>query len=173
MSRKLILIAVSCTVLLSCSLFSQIPPGEEGNIEQVLSEDAEMNAAIQQAQATLPLFIQALLSPEPTQIHFSIKAKFPYGDDDSAEHMWISELTFSDNVFEGTLANEPVYISSLQIGDTVSVQISNVSDWFIVDGDKLLGGYTIHVLRNRMTPDEREQFDSEFGVRIPDEPALP
>jgi uncharacterized protein YegJ (DUF2314 family) len=48
-----------------------------------------------------------------------------------------------------------------------------VSDWVLYDGNRLLGGFTILVLRSRMTAEEREQFDADLGYEIGDHPALP
>ena len=137
------------------------------------ADDPDMNVAIQRAQETLPLFIAAFRSPKPTQTDFSIKVKFPYGDDDSIEHMWVSELTLSSDRFEGVLGNEPVYVKDVHLGDRLTVEMKDISDWMIIDGDRMLGGFTLHVLRNNMTESEREVFDSEFGFAIPDSPALP
>ncbi len=35
-----------------------------------------------------------------------------------------------------------------------------------IENGKLFGGYTIKVLRNRMTEEERKQFDAESGMQI-------
>lgn len=173
MRKKLFFLVLMSTALLACNIFSQVPPGEVGNVENVSTDDSEMNAAIQQAQNTLPLFIEAFQSPKSTQSYFSIKARFPYGTGDDAEHMWIDDLSFNENQFEGIVSNEPVYVHDIQVGDRITVEIADVTDWMIVDDDLLLGGFTIHVLRNRMTTSEREEFDRDFGLIIPDEPALP
>lgn len=173
MKRFLLIPAFITTLLLSCSIFSSAPAAERGNVKNVVSDDAAMNAAIQRAQDTLPLFIKALQSPKPTQTYFSVKVRFPYDNAGSGEHMWLDDLSFAENQFEGVLANEPVYVHSLHMGDHVTVDISDVTDWMIIEDDHLLGGFTIHVLRNQMTERERQQFDDQFGISIPDEPALP
>jgi uncharacterized protein YegJ (DUF2314 family) len=87
--------------------------------------------------------------------------------------MWVSDLSFSSNQFEGVLGNEPVYVGELHLGDHVTVDPQDISDWLIIDNNELLGGFTYHVLRNKMTENERKQFDEEVGFTIPDEPALP
>jgi len=35
-----------------------------------------------------------------------------------------------------------------------------------LENGKLFGGYTIRVLRNNMSEEERKQFDSESGMQI-------
>jgi uncharacterized protein YegJ (DUF2314 family) len=132
-----------------------------------------MNAAIQEARDTLSLFVDALQAPTETQSYFAIKVIFPFGEDGSAEHMWVDQLTYADGQFQGVLSNDPVDVTDLTYGDTVTASADEISDWMIVDDGQLLGGYTLHVLRNRMSEAERAQFDADFGVAIPDEPALP
>jgi uncharacterized protein YegJ (DUF2314 family) len=170
--RRILFVLLLSIALTSCSALKEMFSGEAGNVKSVSSEDAEMNAAIQQAQDTLPLFITALQSPKPTQTQFLIKAKFPY-DHDGIEHMWISDGSFDGTQFEGVLANEPIDVKEIHLGDHVAIQKEEVSDWMIIDNGRLMGGFTIHVLRRRMTDSERAQFDSESGFIIGDAPELP
>ena len=81
MRKTNLLLIMLCLLLTACGS----PGGEEGNIEIVPAEDAEMNAAIQEARDSLPEFIQALQSPTDTQTHFAIKVRFPYGKAGAAE----------------------------------------------------------------------------------------
>ena len=170
MKKKIFYLVVICLVTISCSLSSQ------GNYDPVINftnGDADMNAAIAKAQETLPLFMEAFQSPTPTQADFSIKVRFPYGGNGAAEHIWINDLTYNNDLFEGTIGNNPVYVKELKYGDHVTIKTSDITDWMIIDGGKLLGGYTIHVIHNRMSESERERTDHELLFSIPDEPALP
>jgi uncharacterized protein YegJ (DUF2314 family) len=160
-------------LLAACGPIVAVPSGEGSNIEHVSASDPKMNAAIDQAQETLPLFIEALSSPGTTQSGFAIKVRFPYDDDYSAEHMWVTDLTYDGSMFHGTLDNEPLYVSGLEIGDRLDILPDDVSDWLIFDGNRLLGGFTIIAVRARMTPEEQEQFDADFGFVIGDHPLLP
>jgi len=169
---------LSSTILLAlylgaCQPVREFIAGEAGNVELVGSEDAQMNEAIRQAQESLDVFIRSFQSPAPTQTHFSIKVRFPYGAGSDYEHMWLDDISFDGEHFGGTLANEPVYVSGLHLGDQVTARIADISDWEIVDDGRLLGGFTIHVLRNRMTAEERRQFDEQTGLVIGDRPELP
>jgi uncharacterized protein YegJ (DUF2314 family) len=102
-----------------------------------------------------------------------IKAKFPYGSSGAAEHMWIGDLAYSGDLFQGTLENDPVYVQDVKLGDRVTVKVEDISDWMIIDDNRMLGGFTLHVIRNRMSEEERKQFDANFGVEIPETPELP
>jgi uncharacterized protein YegJ (DUF2314 family) len=174
--RKILLLTFLASLLLSCRLLNPPPspqPTSSDPIVKFSEDDVEMNNAIRQAQETLPLFIKALQSPTDTQTAFLVKARFPYDEPDNYEHMWINELAYTGDVFEGTLANEPVYVTEIRFGDRVTVKIEDISDWMIIDDHRMLGGFTLHVIRNNMSEDERAQFDAGLDFEIPDSPELP
>lgn len=171
--RKLLLVSFIGLTLISCSLINRISSSEADNVEVVLDDDAEMNAAMQAAQDTLPIFISTLKSPAPGQVDFTVKVAFPYNDGTSFEHMWLSNVSLNGDLIEGTLENDPVYVGNIQSGDRVTVEQSDITDWIIIDDGRLLGGYTVHVLRNRMSDAERQQFDQDLGLIIGDQPELP
>lgn len=173
MLKKVMILFIVYFAIISCNLIPQDFTSEEGNVINISNEDVEMNAAIQKAQETLPIFIEAFLNPKPSQEFFTVKVKIPVGNDGSAEHIWISELSLNNLMFTGTLDNEPVDIKNLSIGDRITVKQSDISDWMIIEQGKILGGFTLHVLRNRMTNSDREKFDSMYGDALPDKPALP
>jgi uncharacterized protein YegJ (DUF2314 family) len=56
----------------------------------------------------------------------------------------------------------------VEAGEEVRVDPEKISDWMYVDNGVLRGGFTLRVLRSRMSPQEREQFDSEIGFGIED-----
>jgi uncharacterized protein YegJ (DUF2314 family) len=54
--------------------------------------------------------------------------------------------------------NRPRYIAGLKVGDKVSVNPDEISDWSFVRNDQLVGGYTIRVLYAEMSPAEQADF---------------
>ena len=134
------------------------------------SNDPEMLAAEHRAQEKLGVFIVFLRVPPPPMIYFSVKVRFEY--DGGGEHMWLENLNFDLGAeeFTGTLGNQPEYVKNLKRGDTVTVHRSKVTDWMIVersqDGYRLLGGYSIRVLRSRMNETERAQYDRRLGLIV-------
>jgi len=170
--RKIYFLALLGIILITCGSLQNNQFHKSDVMTTVSSTDEEMNAAIKKAQETLPLFIEALQAPKVSQTHFCIKAKFHYGDG-NIEHIWVSDLSYSGDQFEGVISNEPVYIKDLHLFNHVTVEKQDISDWLIIENDILLGGFTIHVLRNRMTDEERKRFDSGLEYAIPDEPAIP
>jgi uncharacterized protein YegJ (DUF2314 family) len=169
--RKLRLVTLVVIILLTAC--NALPAGEQDNVMDVSADDAAMNAAIERAQETLPLFIEALQSPPSTATLFSIKVRYPYGTSGAAEHLWVNDPLYQDGQFSGILANEPLYIAGLDLGDEVTVDAADITDWMIVNGDRMYGGFTIYVLRAKMNEDERSDFDAESGLTFADEPLLP
>src|SRR5512140_320602 len=113
MPRWIIALLLACTLLASCAPLRQLVSGGSGNSQSASSQDADMKAASAQAQKTLPAFIKALQAPKATQSGFSIKVRFPYGTGQDTEEIWVSQLSYANNQFQGTLDNSPVYANNL------------------------------------------------------------
>lgn len=132
-------------------------------------QDAEMNAAIRQAQDTLDDFIGHLQKPQPTQKGFSIKARFPYDADNNYEHIWLVDVSYTGVVFKGRIGNDRLfYVKDLKYGDVVTIAREDVSDWMFVEDGKLVGGFTFRVIWNRMSPQEREELGKTLWFEMGD-----
>lgn len=136
----------------------------EPSIYSVQNDDAEMNHAILTAIQTLDTFKVALLSKNKNYKYFALKSRFitPNG----SEHIWLRNIIIKDKKYVGIVANLPESISNIKIGDTIRILKNNISDWMYIDNNKLRGGYTIHLLRKRMTDSEKKQFDAKSGLII-------
>jgi uncharacterized protein YegJ (DUF2314 family) len=62
--------------------------------------------------------------------------------------------------------NDPDTVKNVKIGQKVSIEPSKISDWMFVENGKLVGGYTIRVLRDTMSAGERAEFDKSAGFVI-------
>lgn len=120
---------------------------DQPDVVSVTDEDAEMNAAIAEAQRTLPDFLTQLKSPKNKM--FSLKVKMPTADG-GAEHIWVSDVAYKGGKFSGLLDNEPVDLPGKRRGDPVSFTEKDVTDWLIM-GHKgnMSGGFTTAVLERR------------------------
>lgn len=123
-----------------------------------------MNAAIAKAKATVPQFIKVLRSPGKHQTDFSIK--YPYKDGDKVEHMWINDLTYDGKTFHGTVGNDAEQVSNVKLGDKADIPATEISDWMYVENGKLVGGYTIRVMRDTMSAKERADLDASLPFKI-------
>ncbi|MGE6354052.1 YegJ family protein [Flavobacterium sp. NPDC079362] len=157
-----ILITLILFCFISCKNSDKVERKDQPDIYNVKGSDTDMNEAIEKANQTLADFNTALLNPE-IEVK-SLKVKFQNETD--AEHIWLTNVEFKDGKYSGILDNEPEYITDYKIGDTINVDSKNISDWMYIENGKLFGGYTIKVLRNKMSESERKQFDAESGMQI-------
>jgi uncharacterized protein YegJ (DUF2314 family) len=130
----------------------------------VADDDPGMNAAIAKARATVDAFITALQSPRPNQTEFSVKMAFT--DRGKTEHMWLSPVTYDGTKFQGIVNNDPEMVKNVKIGQEVTVAPGEISDWMYVENEKLVGGETLRVLRNALSPAERAAFDESVPFVI-------
>lgn len=157
-----ILVTLILLCFISCKDSDKIERENQPDIYGVDGNDKEMNEAIEKANKTLADFNSALLNPE-IEVK-SLKVKFQNETD--VEHIWLSDVIFKDGKYSGIIDNEPEYIKNHQIGETISVDNKDISDWMYIENGKLFGGYTIKVIRSRMTESEKEEFDAESGMQI-------
>jgi len=159
----LAILAIGCTREAAEPGNTVARPGEP-QVTYVDDEDPKMVAAIQKARSTIDEFIQALANPGPSQSGFAIK--LPVKDGEEVEHMWVSGVRYEGGRFIGTLDNEPVTVKTVKLGQEVEVARDELSDWMYLEGDKLVGGYTLHAMRDNMTPEERQDFDSSLPFKV-------
>jgi uncharacterized protein YegJ (DUF2314 family) len=125
---------------------------------------AAMHLAVKEARKTVGKFISALEHPSPGQEDFEIKKPFVQGS--QVEHIWLSDVRFVDNVFQGRIDNQPRKITGLKLGEIVSVKANEISDWLYIDNGKLVGGYTVRVHYDELTPQQKQEFDRRADFRI-------
>jgi len=131
---------------------------------EVTKDHAAMHRAVIEARKTVGKFILALNHPAPGQQDFEVKKPFIQGD--QVEHIWLSDVRFVGNRFQGRLDNRPRKIRGLKLGQLVSVNPDEISDWLYVDNGKLVGGYTVRAHYNELSPQEKQQFDRDADFKI-------
>jgi uncharacterized protein YegJ (DUF2314 family) len=90
------------------------------------------------------------------------------GNPGEHEHIWLTDVWYGGDGFRAKVGNVPQKVEDVRFGEEVTVGIEDVTDWMIVEDGVLLGGYTVRVLRSRMTDQEKDEFDRNAGVVIPD-----
>jgi uncharacterized protein YegJ (DUF2314 family) len=125
---------------------------------------AAMHQAVKEARKTVGKFIAALEHPAAGQQDFEVKKPFIQGN--QVEHIWLSDVRFVGNLFQGRIDNQPRKIVGLKIGETASVKPNEISDWLFVDNGKLVGGYTVRVHYNELSPQQKQDFDRRADFRI-------
>jgi uncharacterized protein YegJ (DUF2314 family) len=123
---------------------------------EVAKNDVQIDQATRHARRTVPEFVQALQHPLPGDRDFAVKKLFI--KDGKAEHIWLTDVHFVGNRFVGLVDNKPLYIPGLQLGDKVSVNPDEISDWLYVRNGQLVGGYTVRVLLTELSPADKAAF---------------
>jgi uncharacterized protein YegJ (DUF2314 family) len=141
-----------------------INPGTEPEVFTVDQHNHAMKRAVHEARRTVGVFILALQHPAAGQHDFQVKKPFRQGD--VVEHLWLADVTFSGNRFHGYVDNHPRMIKGLKMGDHVSVNPNEISDWAFVEKGRLVGGYTIRVFYWELPPDRRKALEAEARFRI-------
>jgi uncharacterized protein YegJ (DUF2314 family) len=121
-----------------------------------------MVEAIDSARRTVGDFIAHLKSPGPNESRFSVKKQF--GNDEKGEHIWLDEVKFDVKKFSGVVANEPVEVTGVKMGDPATVEPKEISDWMYVRDGKLVGGTSIRLLYKRASPEEKEPVSSKTSL---------
>jgi uncharacterized protein YegJ (DUF2314 family) len=103
-----------------------------------------------------------------------VKAKFeePEIKGPNVEHMWVSEIACDGEVVVGKLVNQPNWLRKITKGATVVVPIAELEDWMYAQKGRVYGGFTVNLLRARMTPEERASHDKAWGLDFGDPEAI-
>ena len=143
---------------------AKIERAGEPTIYNVKSDDPEMDAAIQASKATLPEFLRVFARQDTATSDFALKVH--YDDGREPEHLWLANLSNQHGKLYGVVSNLPEFTKAVKKGETVEVDTSKVSDWKYVQNHRLVGGRTIKVLRNHLSPAERKELDASVDYRI-------
>jgi uncharacterized protein YegJ (DUF2314 family) len=60
----------------------------------------------------------------------------------------------------------PEKIKGLKLGQVVSANPDEISDWAYINNGTLVGGYTIRAHYNELTPEPRKAFDRSADFRL-------
>lgn len=152
MRYRLFLIAL-CILAFACTPKSTETPMPASTL---LDFDIEMESAFTDARNTINIFTERIGAPHPTRMFIAVKTRFS-PPDGSPQDIWVDEVTYKDGLFHGSMGDD-IPSLRLYLGDEVVVKAEDILDWMIVEGGKLIGGYTIRLAYQRMSPEEKENF---------------
>jgi uncharacterized protein YegJ (DUF2314 family) len=112
----------------------------------VRTGDAEMNAAIAKARATLAVFWASYEARKPSETGHMLKARFP-NRRNAGEHIWMAEVKkLTGGRSSGRFANAPRDLPGQHEGDLAEFKEADISDWMFMRNGKIVGGETIRPL---------------------------
>jgi uncharacterized protein YegJ (DUF2314 family) len=124
--------------------------------------DPEMNAAIAKARGSLTRFWTALEVKPPGSENFSLKVAITDGD--QVEHFLTVNVERKDGKIFADIDNEPQFVTNVAYGRRIEVPEADISDWMFWRNGKVVGGETLRVLLERMTPEEKKEAGVDWIV---------
>lgn len=138
---------------------------DQKGISLIQYDDEEMNNAINNARLTFDNFKEEIENPEDKYFAVKIGILYPGGK----EHLWIVDVVKENGKYFGRVDNQPEYTDDVKLNDIIEIPLNLISDWMVIDGDQLIGGgYTLKLIRDRMTPEEKQKFDQESNLKFQD-----
>lgn len=139
-------------------------------------EDDKMSLAYKRAQETFKYFWRELYweyrrvipGHDLAIVKFAFEQIFQGEEEPTVEHMWVRDINFDGETVTGVLANNPMQLTNVAEGDTVSCNVNKISDWMLAMSGETYGGFTIHVLRSDMSEEARQQHDNAWGLNFGD-----
>jgi uncharacterized protein YegJ (DUF2314 family) len=120
--------------------------------------EKELNGAIEEARGSIDTLFRAMLAPKPSYEFLGVKIRFTTPDG-SYDDNWVEPVDFYDGKFTIRMMDGLLYDKNLHPEHTLEVSIKKVVDWMIVEKDgTLIGGYTIRLAYEHMSPDEKKEF---------------
>jgi uncharacterized protein YegJ (DUF2314 family) len=120
--------------------------------------EEELDAAIEQAHGSIKTLFQAMLAPKPSYDFLGLKVRFST-QDGSYDDNWVEPVDFYDGEFTIRMMDGLTYNTNLHTDHTLQVPMKKVVDWMIVEKDgTLIGGYTIRLAYEHMSPEEKKEF---------------
>jgi len=156
MDLQLKTLAKISVCLLLFSIVSLVGCSKRDATINVDDDDPKMLAAIAKARETLPQFWAKFDSPQPGEDNFCLKVKIRDGKE--VEHFWAEKLEKKDGKIFGSLANDPDLVHNVKLGDRIEIPEPDISDWFYMRNDKMVGNYTMRVLFDHMSPSEVAKY---------------
>lgn len=122
----------------------------------VSENDTEMNAAIAKARSLLPEFWQTYEKPLKGETDFGLKVKITDGKE--VEHFWTTDIERKDGKIYGNIGNDPDLVHNVKLGQRITINEADISDWMYLRGGKMVGNYTLRALFKEMPKDEVEKY---------------
>lgn len=114
-------------------------------VVQVSENDPRMKAAVAEARARWPEFVAALKARQPGG-NYAVKAAVTR--DGNTEFIWLEVIGLEPEFIHGKLANDPVDLGELKIGDQVEVALADLNDWTYrhAENDEPAGLFTVKIV---------------------------
>ena len=150
--------------LVACSPVSTPAPTKAHPMKP--TADVEMETAFQQARDSLDSFIEKIGTPHPNRTLVAVKVRFVLPDSSTLD-LWVDHISYANGSFHGTMGDD-IPTLKLSVDDKVTIKRADIVDWMMVEDGKLVGGSTIRLAYQRMSPEEKQRFLETINYTIED-----
>lgn len=115
-------------------------------VVQVANDDPRMIAAVAEARRRWPEFVAAFKARQPGG-NYAVKA--PITREGNTEFIWLEVIGLEPDYVHGKLANDPIDLGGLKLGDQVEVPVADLNDWTYAHdaaAGEMAGLFTVKVL---------------------------
>jgi uncharacterized protein YegJ (DUF2314 family) len=128
-------------------------------------QDEELAEAIRQAQETLHIWRQEFLAPKKAYAMTSLKIRFAAAEE--VEDMWTEPLYILDNLYTVRMIEGVTVDKGNHPDRLLDVKAEDIIDWMLLEEDgTLVGGYTLRLEYERMTPEQQKRYIEITGIRF-------
>ena len=125
------------------------------------ANDPAFNAAAKEARRQLSVFAAKLRSKSPDCIECRVKVEFQADDVLGVEDFWIEPTHVgADGSVDGLVSEPSTRIARLKQGSEIHARADQIVDWMYVQDGKIFGQFTMRAQFDRMTPQQRAQFEA-------------
>lgn len=163
------LAAIACLALAGCtggkeSGSESVPQAAQADNPRFAGEkDAEMKIAARKAQRSLDEFDERLTRPPTGQTRIGLRGIFEsHGE---TEYLWLRNVSIVPEGYRGTIITPPT-LSGFALDQEVVLPRDAVADWYAVEDGYLIAGYSLRLMRSRLSPEDRARADEQSGYTI-------
>ncbi|MEP3889347.1 MAG: DUF2314 domain-containing protein [Hellea sp.] len=134
------------------------------------SNDSEMEHAARQARKNFKFFWREMTWEYrriiPAMGIASVKIRFDEGD--TTEYLWANVFNFDGINLYIEVLNTPNELKKIKANDQLTVPFEQLYDWLYSLDDEIFGGFTVNLMRKRMSSPERASHDGAWGLNFGD-----
>ena len=135
-------------------------------VSTFVADDPEFQEAVRQAQNTLHIFRQEMLSPSSSYLLASLKIRFVAANGE-VEDMWTEPVYILDDVYTVRMVEGVTITKGTHPDRLVDVGLQDIVDWMLLQEDgKVIGGYTLKLDYERLSPEQQQKYRESTGYRF-------
>ncbi len=122
-----------------------------------------MKMAAHKAQVSLDEFDERLAHPPSGQTRIGLRGIFE--SQGETEYLWLRNVTIMPGGYRGMITTPPT-LPGFALDQEVVLPRDAVADWYAVENGYLIAGYSLRLMRSRLSPEARARADQQSGYII-------